>query len=128
MKKNLGDAISPETFRADLIARLKPADWYLISEILDERAGEVAEGNWITDTHEDAEVLGHNDPETLRGIAFIARVFADWMDDDEEIWADPLRLEKISREVRTGSWIKSILGALLKTQRGSTGASPIDPP
>jgi hypothetical protein len=102
MQENHEDAISPETLKADLIARLRPADWYLISEVLDERASEVAAGNWITGTPgEDTEVLGHNDPETLRGIAFVARVIANWMDDDEGIWAAPLGLEKISREVRT---------------------------
>lgn len=101
MQENHQHAILPETFKAELTARLKPADWYLVNEVLDERAKKVEKGNWITGTLDDAELLGHNDPETLRGIAFIARVIAEWTDDDEEIWADPLHLTKVSSEDRT---------------------------
>ncbi len=81
----------------EVIDRLKAAEWYFIGEILAERADQLERGNWITG-FEDAEALPHNDPATLRGVAFIARVVAGWIDKNAADWSG-VPQEEIPREV-----------------------------
>ncbi len=79
-----------------LLARLGADEWYLISEVLDDRADEAKKGNWIHADSEDAAALAHNNPETLRGVTRIARGIAEWTDEHAEEWGG-FPLEAISR-------------------------------
>ena len=76
-----------------LLARLGAAEWHLISDVLDDRADEAKKGNWIHADSEDAALLAHNNPETLRGVAHIAGAVAAWTDEN----TDGIPLEAISR-------------------------------
>jgi hypothetical protein len=80
----------------ELLTRLKATEWYLISEVLADRADEAEKGNWILPNSEDAAVLAHNNPKTLRGAAHIARTIAESTDENAEEWGGQIP-EAISR-------------------------------
>ena len=77
MSDNSDDYISNEQLERELLPHVKPLDWLLIADILNDRADELEKGNCSISSPKVVPNEAHNDPETLRGIALLARGIGD---------------------------------------------------